>query len=108
MRSVLAFFFTTSLLVAKAPQIKVEETYKNQKLKLPVALAIPPDGSKRLFLVQQVGKITILPGDRKSDKETTFLDLTSRPLIKKQFEEGLLELVLGFFSLIRVEVVNLL
>jgi len=92
MRSVLAFFFTTSLLVAKAPQIKVEETYKNQKLKLPVALAIPPDGSKRLFLVQQVGKITILPGDRKSDKETTFLDLTSRPLIKKQFEEGLLGL----------------
>ncbi|MDB4509731.1 PQQ-dependent sugar dehydrogenase [Akkermansiaceae bacterium] len=57
-----------------------------------VALAIPPDGTDRLFLVQQFGKITILPKDRDSDKEITFLDVTDRPLIKQQFEEGLLGL----------------
>lgn len=82
----------SSLLVASATQVQVEQTFTNQDLKLPIALATPPDGSKRLFLVQQAGKITILPADRSSSEETTFLDLTSRPLIKKDFEEGLLGL----------------
>jgi quinoprotein glucose dehydrogenase len=82
---------TASFLLA-APEIEITQTFKNQKIKLPVALAIPPDGTDRLFLVQQFGKITILPKDRDSDKEITFLDVTDRPLIKQQFEEGLLGL----------------
>ena len=86
-----ALLLSTSTLFA-APQVKLTPTSKNQKIKLPVALAIPPDGSERLFLVQQFGKITILPKDRSSSEETTFLDLTGRPLIKNQFEEGLLGL----------------
>ncbi|MFT7444084.1 MAG: glucose/arabinose dehydrogenase [Granulosicoccus sp.] len=81
---------TTSTLLST--QIKLTPTFQNQKIKLPVALTIPPDGTDRLFLVQQFGKITILPKDRSSSKETTFLDLTDRPLIDKQFEEGLLGL----------------
>ncbi|HBE98285.1 MAG TPA: glucose sorbosone dehydrogenase, partial [Verrucomicrobiales bacterium] len=48
-----------------------------------------PDGTERLFLVQQFGKITILPNDRSSNEEITFLDVTERPLIKQQFEEGI-------------------
>ena len=92
MKSILALFFSASLLATAAPQIKLTQTFENQKLKLPVDLAIPPDGSDRLFLVQQFGKITILPKDRSSSREVTFLDLTSRPLIDKQFEEGLLGL----------------
>lgn len=88
----LATFLLTASIIFAAPEIEITETYKNQKIKLPVALAIPPDGSDRLFLVQQFGKITILPKDRDSDKEITFLDVTDRPLIKQQFEEGLLGL----------------
>ena len=91
MKLLASFLLTASILFA-APEIEITETYKNQKIKLPVALAIPPDGSDRLFLVQQFGKITILPKDRDSDKEITFLDVTDRPLIKQQFEEGLLGL----------------
>ena len=89
---VLPLFFLTATALFAAPQIKITPTFENQKLKLPVALAIPSDNSERLFLVQQFGKITILPTDRTSSKEITFLDLTDRPLIEKEFEEGLLGL----------------
>jgi len=92
MRFILTLLFSSTIIASAIPQIKVTPTFKNQKLKFPVDLAIPPDGSDRLFLVQQVGKITILPKDRSSSEETTFLDLRSRPLIDKQFEEGLLGL----------------
>ncbi|MDA9829964.1 PQQ-dependent sugar dehydrogenase [Akkermansiaceae bacterium] len=91
MKTLAAFLLTASFLLA-APEIEITQTFKNQKIKLPVALAIPPDGTDRLFLVQQFGKIIILPKDRDSDKEITFLDVTDRPLIKQQFEEGLLGL----------------
>ena len=91
MKTLAAFLLTASFLLA-APEIEITQTFKNQEIKLPVALAIPPDGTDRLFLVQQFGKITILPGERDSDKEITFLDVTDRPLIKQQFEEGLLGL----------------
>ena len=88
----LALLFLTASFLAAAPEIKLTRTFENQKIKLPVALAIPPDGTDRLFLVQQFGKITILPKDRDSSQEITFLDVTDRPLIKQQFEEGLLGL----------------
>lgn len=73
-------------------EIKITPTFTNQNIKLPVALSTPPDGTNRLFLVQQFGKITILPSDRSSDQETTFLDISGRPLIAQKFEEGLLAL----------------
>lgn len=91
MKTIATFLLTASILLA-APEIKITETFKGQNIKLPVALAIPPDGTERLFLVQQFGKITILPTDRSSDEEITFLDVTDRPLIKQQFEEGILGL----------------
>lgn len=91
MKFIATFLLTASILLA-APEIKITETFKGQNIKLPVALAIPPDGTERLFLVQQFGKITILPNDRSSDEEITFLDVTDRPLIKQQFEEGILGL----------------
>src|SRR2546421_1098100 len=48
-----------------------------------------PDGSKRLFVVEQGGKILALSGNRKSDELTPFLDITDRkPQV--QNEEGLL------------------
>lgn len=89
---VLALLAAATSLLTAAPEIKLVPAFPNQKIKLPISITIPPDGSERLFLVQQFGKITILPKDRNSDAETTFLDLTDRPLIQQQFEEGLLGL----------------
>ncbi len=88
----LAILALTAPSIFASIELKLTPAFPNQKIKLPVDLAIPPDGSDRLFLVQQFGKITILPKDRSSAEEITFLDLTDRPLIKKQFEEGLLGL----------------
>ena len=88
----LALFVAATSLLSAATKIKLVPAFPNQKIKLPTSIAIPSDGTDRLFLVQQVGKITILPKDRNSAKETTFLDLTGRPLIQQQFEEGLLGL----------------
>jgi quinoprotein glucose dehydrogenase len=89
---ILALFAAASSLLTAAPKIELAPAFPNQKLKLPISITIPSDGTDRLFLVQQFGKITILPKDRNSAKETTFLDLTDRPLIQQQFEEGLLGL----------------
>lgn len=89
---ILAILFLATSFITAAPQIELTRTFENQNIRLPVSIAIPPDGSDRLFLVQQFGKITILPRDRSSSGETTFLDLTDRPLIQQQFEEGLLGL----------------
>ena len=62
------------------------------KLKLPAAVVVAPDGSGRQFLVQQSGKIIILPADQSSSEAKTFLDISERDLITNQFEEGLLGL----------------
>ena len=41
-------------------------------LERPITLVIPPDGTNRMFLVQQTGKIVILPADRRSPKPKRF------------------------------------
>jgi len=61
-------------------------------IKLPAAVVLAPDGSGRQFLVQQGGKILILPADQSSSEAKVFLDLSSRNMIDKAFEEGLLGL----------------
>ena len=53
-----------------------------------------PDGSGRIFLVEQGGVIRILPADRSSSEEApVFLDISGRDMIAHTFEEGLLGLV---------------
>ena len=61
-------------------------------IKLPAAVVVAPDGSGRQFLVEQGGKIIILPADSSAGEAKTFLDLSGRNLIDKAFEEGLLGL----------------
>jgi glucose/arabinose dehydrogenase len=53
---------------------------------------IPPDGTNRHFLVEQRGRIRILPADRKSGEAVVFLDIKDRKLEENDFEEGLLGL----------------
>ena len=53
---------------------------------------MPPDGTKRLFLVQQRGQVRILPKDESGAEARTFLDLSDRKMEldkESSFEEGL-------------------
>ena len=73
--------------------VKFEEVYSKINFKLPIAATYSPDDSGRLFLVEQGGRILILPEDRKDgDAYEVFLDISGRDLIGHTFEEGLLGL----------------
>jgi quinoprotein glucose dehydrogenase len=58
----------------------------------PISVVIPPDDSGRHFLVQQRGRVIILPKDETSADAKTFLDLTGIGMEAKDglFEEGLI------------------
>ncbi|MAB77665.1 MAG: glucose sorbosone dehydrogenase [Verrucomicrobiales bacterium] len=75
-----------------APDIKLLPTYEKIEVERPVSIQIPNDGSDRLFLVEQTGKIKILPSRLESEESVLFLDLTDSIGVEKDFEEGLLGL----------------
>ncbi|MCB1063895.1 MAG: PQQ-dependent sugar dehydrogenase [Verrucomicrobiae bacterium] len=75
-----------------APAVKLEAIYQNLEVKRPVSLVVPSDGTKRRFLVEQTGRIRILPADESTAEAPTFLDITDRMGVEKDFEEGLLGL----------------
>lgn len=78
--------------LAEAPSIRLEPLYENLKIERPITVEIPDDGTNRRFLVEQTGKIRILPADEKGTAAKTFLDLTDSIGVEKDFEEGLLGL----------------
>lgn len=93
--SVLAALASTAAVVspaAEAPKITLEPIYEGVTVERPVALVIPDDGSQRRFLVEQTGKIKILPADESGTEATVFLDMTPVMGVEKDFEEGLLGL----------------
>lgn len=66
--------------------------FEKLKIERPIAVIIPPDGTKRLFLAQQRGQVLILPKDEGSAEAQTFLDLSGRKMEANEgskFEEGL-------------------
>ncbi|MES2709057.1 MAG: PQQ-dependent sugar dehydrogenase [Verrucomicrobiota bacterium] len=75
-----------------ADSLRLEPAYPAGKFDRPVSLVQCPDGSGRQFLVQQRGKIAILPKDAAGAETKTFLDLSDRKMEENQFEEGLLGL----------------
>ena len=80
------------LAQAEAPSVRLEPIYQNLKIERPIAVEVPDDGSDRRFLVEQTGKIRILPPDENASSAKTFLDLTDSIGVEKDFEEGLLGL----------------
>ena len=65
--------------------------YENLKLVKPLTIATPK-ASNRHFLVQQDGRILILPSDPNASEATVFFDISDRNLYENFFEEGLLGL----------------
>ncbi len=87
---VLGFVFPQFLSsAAPIPSVKAKVAFPEVKLTRPLWLSEAPDGSKRLFVAQQDGKVLILPRDRNGKETKTFLDISDRkPWV--QNEEGLL------------------
>lgn len=97
MKSLNASFLTflclsVATFATAEPKVKLLPIYQSLELSRPVALIVPPDGTNRRFLVEQTGKIRLLPGDESASAAPTFLDLTDRMEVDKDFEEGLLGL----------------
>lgn len=85
----LALAATTLSAATAAPQFQV--AFPNLKIKKPTfATTIP--GTDRELIVAQGGKIFELPKDREAKDAPVWFDLTSRVVIDKDFEEGLLGL----------------
>lgn len=84
-----AFSFS---LRAGAVDVKFTQIYPNMEFSRPLALVVPPDGSNRRFVVEQTGKIKILPSDESAKEAELFADFTNHMSVEKDFEEGLLGL----------------
>ena len=71
------------------PSLELKVAFPELKFNRPLWMEEAPDESKRFFVVQQDGKIFLLPPSRKADEMIVFLDITDRkPWV--QNEEGLL------------------
>ncbi len=79
-------------LLAETQKVKLEKIYPGLKIERPISVQIPNDGSNRRFLVEQTGRIKILPADENATEAPVFLDLTGTMSVEKDFEEGLLGL----------------
>ena len=56
-------------------------------------MIIPDDGTQRRFLVEQKGRIRILPKDESASTAEVFMDFSGHMAVERDFEEGLLGLV---------------
>jgi quinoprotein glucose dehydrogenase len=81
-------------LPTSAEGYQLVRAFPNLKVERPVSVVIPHDGTKRMFLVQQRGKIVILPRDEASSVAPVFLDISDRKFAEpnQDFEMGLLGL----------------
>ena len=76
-----------STVSAELPQLKLVNAYPNLKLQRPLWLEQLSDG--RMFVLEQRGKIHVLPKNSKGSKTKLFFDIEARkPYVKD--EEGLL------------------
>src|SRR5260370_37667651 len=71
------------------PSVDLQVAYPELSLNRPLWMEESPDSTKRIFVVEQDGRILILPQDRQGRGTKTFLDISDRHP-HQQNEEGLL------------------
>ncbi len=71
--------------------VQLENAFLNLTFNRPVDLQHAGDGSNRIFVVEQAGRILVFPNDRNTPSSKVFLDITSR-VKSAGNEEGLLGL----------------
>ena len=89
-RSLAAIAFSAVLPMASAEGIQLKPAWSGIKIDRPITLLSPADGTGRQFLVEQRGKVRILPSDQAGKETKTFLDLSDRKMEENQLEEGLI------------------
>lgn len=77
---------------AELPKLALEPVYAGLEIERPISVIIPHDDTGRRFLVEQTGKIKLLPKEESGTESGLFLDLTDSIGVEKDFEEGLLGL----------------
>ncbi|MGI8978743.1 MAG: PQQ-dependent sugar dehydrogenase [Pirellulaceae bacterium] len=90
-------FLTTPLFAQKVDEspapVKVVRAFPNLKITRPTVFTTAQDGTNRLFVVTQQGKINVFSNDQKVSEAKTFLDISDRVVYKeKENEEGFLGL----------------
>ncbi|MCB0744943.1 MAG: PQQ-dependent sugar dehydrogenase, partial [Ignavibacteriae bacterium] len=71
-------------------QVNIERAFPNLSFQNPVDIQTPNDGTNRLFVVSQLGKIFVFDNNNDIQSAKTFLDITDRVLFGG--EQGLLGL----------------
>ncbi len=77
-----------------AQQAKLVNAFPALRFERPLELAAIPDGTGRLVIVEQAGRVLIIPNDRKAMRNDIkiALDLTGKNVSRKGNEEGMLGL----------------
>ena len=73
------------------PQVQIKNAFPNLKFKRPVAFAWPKDGTDRLFVVEQDGRIVTFSNSADAKETSVFLDIHEK-VNREGNEEGLLGL----------------
>jgi glucose/arabinose dehydrogenase len=76
---------------ADIPKIKLVEAFPDLEFERPVSINTPPDGTKRLFVVEQDGRVSWFRTDPAPKSAEPFLDI-SKKVFRGHNEEGLLSL----------------
>lgn len=71
------------------PSVDLQDAYPALSLNRPLWMEESPDATKRMFAIEQDGRILILPQDRQGKETKTFFDISDRKP-HQQNEEGLL------------------
>ncbi len=90
MRSLLLLLVASAL--SAEDRVQLTPAWPKIAIDKPIALVVAPDGTGRQFLVQQRGKVLLLPQDETSAEAKVFLDLSALGMEaskESQFEEGL-------------------
>ncbi len=76
---------------ATLPSVELVSVFPKLGFDRPLAVVTAPDGSNRLFVVEQAGRILVLPNSPDAEKGPPFLDITNKVRTVDN-EEGLLSL----------------
>ena len=72
-------------------KVKTKRTFRNLRIKLPVVITNAGDGSDRLFVASQYGKVFVMTEDPETKDPKVFLDIEKRVrYIDRENEEGFL------------------
>jgi glucose/arabinose dehydrogenase len=86
-----ALSMSNGIAQSNLPSLDLKPAWPNLKFSRPLGMAEAPDGTHRQFVVEQDGRVWILPKDWNSAEPILFLDISDRKPHRDN-EEGLLSL----------------